>query len=577
MKNIGLCVFLIALAYSCSDLQHDLLITNVNIIDVETGDILTNHTVSIDGDLITTIYNKSVKPGNQTEVVDGTGKYLIPGLWDMHIHNNWNYEDCNDLLLANGVTGGREMWGNMANRRKMTEEIAAGKAIIDIYSAGVLTDGAPKFWPGSDEVTTPEEAEALVRCQVQEGADFIKTYSSLDSACFFAIGKTATELGVPFAGHIPDKVSIDKAIAAGMLTSEHLYGLIEMGLSDEKRKQLMQFYMQRKWMEATTFLTENFNDSLLDISIANLVHATHWFSPTMVTLRGYKYMHDSTFTADPRFDYLPAYVTEGWIPRRTMGSHLMMPDPDFMKKAYQIDLRVLKALIRNDAKIIAGTDYPNPWAFPGFSMPDELEIYVQSGMTTLQALQTATINPSIVMNNDRIGIIEKGKLASLVLLNSNPLKNINAVRDIEGVILRGMVFNREALDEMLTNARRKAALPDSEKLMENLTEEGNFPQSLLALENKLDSLANKYHLSMLESSINGLGYKYLYEKDITNAIQLFELNTRLYSHSQNVWDSYAEGLLLQGDTTQAIFYYQKALDMYPCNQGIETRLMALKN
>lgn len=286
-------------------------------------------------------------------------------------------------------------------------------------------------------------------------------------------------------------------------------------------------------------------------------------------------MQDSVFTSDPRVSYLPDYMTEGWKPRRTMGSQRMMPSLEEMRQLYERDLRILKSLIENNAQIIAGTDYPNPWAFPGFSMHDELEIYVQAGMTPLQALQTGTLNSAKVMNNDRIGSVEKGKLASLVLLNSNPLDDINAIREIETVILRGEVFDRKALDEMLDHTQEKAALPSVYQLILALQSEGNMPGDLLALESKLDSLSGKYNLSGLEFLVNGLGYNYLGEKDFENAIQVLELNTRLYPKSQNVWDSYAEVFLMQGDTTKAVQYYQKALDIYPCNQEIEKRFLAL--
>lgn len=119
MKKLTLFTLLGWIIFACSSPSHDLLITNVNVIDVVTGEVLPNRTVTIDGDEITAIYNKTIKPSKGTEVVDGTDKYLIPGLWDMHVHNNWNYEDTNDLLVANGVVGAREMWGNMKIRKKM--------------------------------------------------------------------------------------------------------------------------------------------------------------------------------------------------------------------------------------------------------------------------------------------------------------------------------------------------------------------------------------------------------------------------------------------------------------------------
>lgn len=577
VKNLFVLILQGSIALSCSSPSHNLLITNVNVIDVVTGEVLPKRTVAIDGDSITTIYTKSIKPGKQTEVVDGTGKYLIPGLWDMHVHNNWNYEDTNDLMLANGITGAREMWGEMAILRKMVEERAEERPIIDIYSAGVLTDGAPRIWPSSAEVTDPTAAEALVGCQVRAGADFIKVYSNLDSACFFAIGKTATEMGVPFSGHVPYSVPIADALEAGMLTSEHLYGLMELGFTDQINKQIDSLYNVGKWLESLQFTLDQFEFDVLKEKLKALDLSKHCFSPTMVTLRGYKLMYDSTFRADTRLEYLPSYMTDDWTPRRTMGSQRIMPSLTSMKQLQKRDVEVLSVLIENNALIIAGTDYPNPWAFPGFSLHDELEIYVQAGMTPLRALQTTTLNPAKVMNNDRIGTIEKGKLASLVLLNSNPLDDINAVRDIESVILRGKTFNRGELDDMLATAKRKAALPDVMTLLVPMAEEGKLDELLNLLETKLDSLSDHYHMASLEYGLNGMGYQSMNgEKGVESAQEIFALNTRLFSHSQNVWDSYAESFLMKADTAQAITYFQKALDIYPCNLEVEKRLMALQ-
>jgi imidazolonepropionase-like amidohydrolase len=583
MRTYILHLLIGVLLLACSSPSHDLLITHVNVIDVVTGEVLPNRTVAIDGDEITAIYTKPIKAGKDTEVVDGTGKFLIPGLWDMHVHSNLNtgdsndhYEDTNDLMFVNGITGGREMWGIMAIKRKMAQERAAGKPIIDIYTAGVIIDGSPKYWYGSDEVTDPAEAEALVRCQVAQGADFIKVYSLLDSIAFHTIAKTANELGVPFSGHVPDAVPIADALNAGMLTSEHFEGIYKLAYSAESRKQIISSFNTGKQVEGYRMFLELFDLGLLKENLQNLDLSEHWFCPTMVALRGYKFVQDSIFTADPRLTYLPDYMTNHWKPAQIFGPTLKTPSLEVMRKHHQLDFDILKSLIENKAQIIAGTDFPNPWAFPGFSLHDELEMYVKAGMTPLQALQTATINPAKVMNHNRIGIIEKGKLASLVLLNSNPLEDINAVRDIESVILRGKLNDRIKLDEILAQIKRRAAMPDARKLIEDLENEGNLPESILALENKLESVSEKYHLSQLESAINRLGYKYLREKDFENAIIVFELNTRLYGYSQNVWDSYAEGFLIRGDTTTAIQYYQKALDIYPCNHVIEKRLMALK-
>jgi adenine deaminase len=136
MRTYILHLLIGVLLLACSSPSHDLLITHVNVIDVVTGEVLPNRTVAIDGDEITAIYTKFIKAGKDTEVVDGTGKFLIPGLWDMHVHSNLNTGDSNDLMLANGITGAREMWGNMAIKKKMDEMLAQAKKNVSLPEAG---------------------------------------------------------------------------------------------------------------------------------------------------------------------------------------------------------------------------------------------------------------------------------------------------------------------------------------------------------------------------------------------------------------------------------------------------------
>ncbi len=576
MSRLSIFPLVLVLVLSCTNPQHDLLITNVNVIDVATGEVLPNRTLAIDGDEITAIYTKSIKPGKQTVVVDGAGKYLIPGLWDMHVHNNWNYDDTNELLLANGVTGAREMWGDMGIKRKMEEERSAGKPIIDIYTAGVIIDGAPQIWPGSDEVTDPADAAALVRCQIEQGADFIKIYSRLDSACFYAIAETAKELGVPFAGHVPVRVPIADATAAGMHTMEHLYGLEQLAAHDTIVAQSNEMRKSGKYVEGLYHILTHIDTMRLDHAVAELVKTSTWFSPTMVTARGFYFEYDSAFTADPHVQYLPGHLISGWYPARQFG-----PKPDSTALAqrmalWQLNLAILRSLVRNGASIVSGTDFPNSWSFPGFSMHDELEIYVQAGMTPLQALQSATLNPSMVMGNEKIGGIEKGKLASLVLLNSNPLDDINALRHIESVILHGSVYDRNALDSMLANAKRRASLPGADQLIETLRDNGQLSASLHMLETRIDSLSAHYCLTDLEWEINRLGYSLLADSAFAEAQEVFALNTRMYPHSQNAWDSYGDSFLQVGDTATAITWWQKAVDIYPCSQAVQKRFAAIK-
>jgi imidazolonepropionase-like amidohydrolase len=562
---------------SCSNPQHDLLITHVNVIDVVTGEVLPNRTVAIDGDEITAIYTKTITPGKDTEVVDGTGKYLIPGLWDMHVHNNWNYEYTNDLMLANGVTGAREMWGDMTVRKKMKEERISGKPIIDIYSAGVIIDGAPRIWPTSDEVISPEEAIALVKCQVEQGADFIKVYSLLDRACFDAIAQTAQELGVPFAGHVPRQIHIKDAAAAGMQTMEHLFGIEELAAHDSIIAQSKEMQNSFSSTAVKHHIYNHLDTTLLDAALLEMQKSGVWMSPTMTAARGQYLKYNKDFIADTRVEYLPGDMIFEWNPYVQIG-----PKPDSIEISKREDLwkfqfEMLKALVRTNTPIIAGTDYPNPWAFPGFSLHDELEMYVQAGMSPLHALQTATLNPSKLIKNDKIGTVKKGNLASLVLLNQNPLEDINAVRAIECVVLRGKLFKREALDSMLENTKRRAGLPNASVLIEKLKEEGNLPGSLIGLSSELETLGESYNLMSLGWELYGLAMSYMGNQEFENAFLVLQSITELYPDDQNVWNSYADGFLAKGDTLNAIQYYQKALDIYPCNLDIQKKLTEISS
>jgi imidazolonepropionase-like amidohydrolase len=589
MKKIRLILILAVVITSCSSPQHNLLITNVNVIDVVTGEVLSNRTVAIDGDSISAIYNKSIKPGNHTEVVDGTGKYLIPGLWDMHAHHHFWYQDVNPLLLYNGVTGIRELRSYMPLTKFLRQQNTSGALPgVDIYSTGVpinsTMEAVKHFGPLIFVfVENAEEAAEAANCQISTGVDFIKVYS-LSLEAFDAIMEAAAKANIPVAGHVPENVPIRHAIKAGMRSMEHLYGIADTSISGEAKVRLdsikglllkmetFESLMNTTWV-IDDLLYNHLDLTLLDNISAELAKSDVWITPTMVEKRSNFYEFDSSLIYDSRQEYLPRFM------RVNLEEHeISKPDEQTIetrKRYYETSESVLQYLVKNGVKILAGTDYGVPFIYPGFSLHDELEIFVQNGMTPLQALQTATINPSLAMKNDRIGSISKGKLASLVLLNQNPMDDINALRDIKSVILRGKVFSRGELDEMLTQTKRRADLPDAMDLFKDLETKGSLPDSFLALENKLDSLSESYNLSQLASTINRLGYRFLNKDDTDNARKVFESNIRLHPYNQLAWSGFAESFLKQGDTLKAVQYYQKALNIYPCNIELEKKLKEL--
>jgi hypothetical protein len=428
--------------------NHDCLITNVNVVDVNTGKILKNKTVAIDNNRISAIYDNEIVGSDSTIVIDGKGKYLIPGLWDMHAHYKWDHIEIDPLLIANGITGVREMWGDMPEFVKVPKKTQQESIVSpDVYLSGDLLDGNPPSFPaGCLVVTTPDEAVAAIKSQIDKKVDFIKVYSSLSEECFLAIAKEVEKRNIPFAGHIPNNVSIYTAIEAGMASSEHLYGFLEGCLPKN-------YYENpaKSMDEFINIFSEHRFDSLCSV----LTKSCMWICPTLTVNRAMSYLNDTTFTKDNRIAFLPGPVIEIW--NQKMNPYTKSEIENFSngrRERYLFELSLMGKMNKNGVKFLAGTDFPNPYVFPGFSMHDELSLMVKGGMPALDALRAATINPAIFMNkNGDFGSIEVGKMASVVLLNKNPLKNIENTKTIETVIVRGKVYSRKVLDLMLEQAK----------------------------------------------------------------------------------------------------------------------------
>lgn len=436
------------------EVNHDLLVQNVTIIDVKTGNTLPGRSVGIDGDKIAKIYETLVQASSKTKTIDASGKFMIPGLWDMHAHYFWNYKTSNPALIANGVTGIREMWGNMDVINMVRKQTAEGKMIApDIYSAGVIIDGTPPIWPGSSGVGNAEEAIAEVDKQIAQGVDFLKVYSRLTREAYFAIADKSKSSKTPFAGHIPSSISIWEAMEAGQYSSEHMYGILEAVNSKPEELAAQPSSFSERSMQ---LMIDNFDADLFDSLATVMAKSNMWLSPTLTVLRSIANLDDSTFTNDPRLKYVPAFMTSTWNPANDFRfKNRPASYYEASRKSYKFQLSLMGKLAAKGVKIVAGTDYANPYCFPGFSLHDELALMVEGGMSTLQALQAATINAAIFQKKEaQFGTVANGKLASLVLLNENPLNDISNTKKIDAVILRGKLMDRKALDGLLESAQK---------------------------------------------------------------------------------------------------------------------------
>jgi len=370
IKSRFVILLLIIPFMSCYNHKHECLITNVNIVDVYTGKILINKTLAIDSNRISAIYDNEIVGSDSTIVIDGKGKYLIPGLWDMHAHYKWNRIDTEPLLIANGITGVREMWGDMPEYVKVPKNRPQeGVVSPDIYFAADFIDGNPPAFPGSVIVTTPVDAIAAVQSQIDKKVDFIKVYSMLTEEAFLAIAKEAKKRNIPFAGHIPNGVSIYKAIDAGMASSEHLYGFLEGCIPQNKNENLP---------SSEEELVSRFSEKSFDSLCSVLAKSNMWICPTLVVGMVNSHLNDTIFKNDNRKVYLPGYLIEIW--NQKMNAYTQSQMDIFVKSAkprHLLELSLIGKMNEKGVKFIAGTDFPNPYILPGFSLHDELSLMVK--------------------------------------------------------------------------------------------------------------------------------------------------------------------------------------------------------
>lgn len=453
-----------------------LAITHVTVIDPGEGAARRDMTVGISGGTIRKVIRTGSRAGVPPEaaVIDGRGKYLIPGLWDMHAHV-LDPEREFALFLANGVTGLRHIGGVAQDVFRWRDEVRSGKRLGPwMIACGPILDGPrPAIPEYSVAINTPEEGRAAVRAQKTGGAEFLKVYDGLSRESYMAIAEEAKQLKLPFAGHVPVRVTIMEASHAGQHSIEH--GIELRGTSTAEDEVIRM--IEGTDVMAEAMRTKNFGlipesiakrgELLLDTYSAPrarhlyraLVKSDTYLTPTLVTERALTFVDDLSQEDDPRTKYIPAPSREYWKPEKGMLTRYRTPAyRKFRKREFAKMLEHVAAARRAGVRFLAGTDTSIPYIYPGFSLHDELALLVQAGFTPLQALQTATSNPSRYFGMEKsAGGIRPGMTADLVLLGADPLEDIAHTKRIDAVIARGKLLSRATLDAMLRRAEELAA------------------------------------------------------------------------------------------------------------------------
>ncbi len=440
-------------------------LTHATVINPGTSSVQANRTVVISGDHITSVSDaaKFQSPKN-ARVIDAAGQYLIPGLWDMHVHSafgDW-FPGGRDIILplfiANGVTGVRDMGGDAPVLFEWRKEITDGKivgprmVISGPMLDGYLPNGKLRF-PSSVAITTPGSAIAAVDLLKTQGVDFIKVQSVISHDAYLAAAAEAHKQGLPIVGHVPDKVRIREVVEAGQKSIEHLMGIFE-GCSTEEGK-----FIKGKGSLKLLLTTQDQQrcDSLTKLLAKNQT----WQVPTLAWQRGGTFLDQRDLKHQPLDKYVPAYWRD--VTWRRFTDEMMpdlLRDPLALRQEYFArNLQMVGALHHAGVPFMAGTDTaPGVYIMPGFSLHDELANFVEAGFTPMESLQTATSNPAKFLEIEAsFGSVEPGKIADLVLLRANPLEDIRNTQKISIVVANGRLFDRAALDQILTKVEAGAS------------------------------------------------------------------------------------------------------------------------
>ena len=441
-----ICVFALVPILRAQGPSASTAIENVTVIDVETGARLTGQTVLIEGNRIAEVGSASgvdVPPG--ARIIDGRGKFLIPGLWQMHahafVHYGIDYGDSMSmfqLYIANGVTGVRDMGSTveqLVEGKKRIQDL--GVAAPRIVASGPLLDAGtpnPRSLNTTIQVPTPQVSRLVVDLLKEAGMDLVKMHGNFSPEIYAAIAERALAKGIPLAGHVPRDVTIVEASDAGQVSIEHLGPLVAYCVREDEQG------------------AGQIDVSKCEAGLERLRSNGTFIGPTLIG--AVPLTVDNPMMAEARLRYVkPAK-------RATFGTLPEVISPAAQAR-YELSQRLTRMASAAGVRLIASSDSAGGTRLPGFTGIDELILFVEAGVTPLEALRAGTLYPAILLDmEDSLGTVEAGKLADLVLLDGDPLTEIRNLRRVAAVIADGRIFEAAQRQALLNSVLEDAGYPD---------------------------------------------------------------------------------------------------------------------